>query len=102
MVISYVMDGLKLVDKYNLFKVIKDFISIYYGCGKIKFFYIFWKNEYLGEELNEEVFMYLGFNLFLKEIVILMMVDFVEVVLCSLLEYIEESISNLVDKIIDL
>ena len=65
-VISHVTDGLKLADKHNLPKVIKDFISTHHGRGKTKFFYISWKNEHPGEEPNEE-----------------------------------ESISNLVDKIID-
>ena len=41
-VISHVTDGLKLADKHNLPKVIKDFISTHHGRGKTKFFYISW------------------------------------------------------------
>ena len=44
-VISHVTDGLKLADKHNLPKVIKDFISTHHGRGKTKYFYISWKNE---------------------------------------------------------
>ena len=78
-VISHVTDGLKLADKHNLPKAIKDFISTHHGRGKTKYFYISWKNEHPDEEPNEELFTYPG----------------------SLPEYTEETISNLVDKIID-
>ena len=100
-VISHVTDGLKLADKHNLPKVIKDFISTHHGRGKTKFFYISWKNEHPGEEPNEEVFTYPGPHPFSKETAILMMADSVEAASRSLPEYTEESISNLVDKIID-
>ena len=100
-VISHVTDGLKLADKHNLPKVIKDFISTHHGRGKTKFFYISWKNEHPDEEPNEELFTYPGPNPFTKEQAILMMADAVEAASRSLPEYTEESISNLVDKIID-
>ena len=94
-------DGLKLADKHNLPKVIKDFISTHHGRGKTKFFYISWKNEHPGEEPDNESFTYPGPNPFSKEQAILMMADSVEAASRSLPEYTEESISNLVDKIID-
>lgn len=100
-VISHVTNGLKLADKHNLPKVIKDFISTHHGQGKTKYFYISWKNEHPNEEPNEELFTYPGPNPFTKEQAILMMADAVEAASRSLPEYTEESISNLVDKIID-
>ena len=100
-VISHVTDGLKLADKHNLPKVIKDFISTHHGRGKTKYFYISWKNEHPGEEPKEELFTYPGPNPFTKEQAILMMADAVEAASRSLPEYTEESISNLVEKIID-
>ncbi len=39
-VISHVTDGLKLADKHNLPKAVKDFISTHHGRGKTKYFYI--------------------------------------------------------------
>ena len=66
-----------------------------------KYFYISWKNEHPGEDPNEEAFTYPGPNPFTKEQAILMMADSVEAASRSLPEYTEESISNLVDKIID-
>ncbi len=100
-VISHVPDGLKLAEKYNLPKVIKEFISTHHGRGKTKFFYISWKNEHPGEEPNNELFTYPGPNPSSKEMAILMMADAVEAASRSLPEYTEESISNLTDKIID-
>lgn len=100
-VISHVTDGLKLAEKHNLPKAIKDFIATHHGRGKTKYFYISWKNEHPGEEPNEEVFTYPGPNPFTKEQAILMMADSVEAASRSLPEYTEESISNLIEKIID-
>ena len=100
-VINHVTDGLKLADKHNLPKVIKDFISTHHGHGKTRYFYISWKNEHPDEEPDEELFTYPGVNPFSKEQAILMMADAVEAASRSLPEYTEESISNLVDKIID-
>ena len=101
MVISHVTDGLRLAEKYNLPQVIRDFITTHHGLGKTKYFYISWKNEHPGEEPPHEMFHYPGPNPFTKEQAILMMADSVEAASRSLPEYTEESISNLVEKIID-
>lgn len=100
-VISHVTDGLKLAEKHNLPKVIKDFISTHHGKGKTKYFYISWKNEHPGQEPNETLFTYPGPNPFTKEQAVLMMADSVEAASRSLPEYTEATIGNLVDKIID-
>ena len=100
-VINHVIDGLKLAEKHNLPKVIKDFICTHHGKGVTKYFYISWKNEHPNEEIEEDLFTYPGPNPFTKEHAILMMADAVEAASRSLSEYTEESISNLVDKIID-
>lgn len=100
-VISHITDGIKLAEKNNLPKVIKDFITTHHGRGKTKYFYISWKNEHPNEEPDESLFTYPGPNPFTKEQAILMMADSVEAASRSLPEYTEESIGNLVDKIID-
>lgn len=100
-VINHVTDGIKLAEKYNLPKVIKDFIRTHHGLGKTKFFYISYKNEHPDEAIDEAVFTYPGPNPNSKEAAVLMMADAVEAASRSLPEYTEESISNLVDKIID-
>ena len=100
-IINHVTDGLKLADKHNLPKVIKDFINTHHGHGLTKYFYISYQNEHLNEEVDAEKFRYPGVNPFTKEQAILMMADSVEAASRSLSEYTEESIGGLVDKIID-
>ena len=100
-IINHVTDGLKLADKHNLPKVIKDFINTHHGHGLTKYFYISYQNEHPNEEVDAEKFRYPGVNPFTKEQAILMMADSVEAASRSLAEYTEESIGGLVDKIID-
>ena len=100
-IISHITDGLKLAEKHNLPKVIKDCISTHHGRGLTKYFYISYKNEHPDEEVDQEKFRYPGPNPFTKEQAVLMMADSVEAASRSLPEYTEESISTLVDKIID-
>ena len=100
-IISHITDGLKLAEKHNLPKVIKDFISTHHGRGLTKYFYISYKNEHPDEEVDQEKFRYPGPTPYTKEQAVLMMADSVEAASRSLPEYTEESISTLVDKIID-
>lgn len=100
-VINHIHDGMKLAEKHNLPKVIKDFITTHHGLGKTKYFYISYKNENPDKKVDEEKFTYPGPNPYSKETAVLMMADSVEAASRSLSEYTEESISNLVDKIID-
>lgn len=100
-VISHVTDGLKLADKHGLPQSIKDFIVTHHGKGKTMYFYVSWMNEHPGEEPDVEQFTYPGPNPFTRETAILMMADSVEAASRSLPSYTEESISELVEKIIN-
>ena len=100
-IISHIPDGLEMADKYNLPEVIKGFIATHHGRGKTKYFYISYKNKYPDEEVDENLFTYPGPNPQTKEQAILMMADAVEASSRSLKDYTEESISNLVEMIID-
>lgn len=100
-IIAHVKNGLALAEKYNLPQTIRNFISTHHGRGKAKYFYITYKNEHPDEDIDEELFTYPGPNPTTKEEAILMMTDSVEAASRSLKEYNEESISNLVDRIID-
>ena len=71
-IISHITDGLKLAEKHNLPKVIKDFISTHHGRGLTKYFYISYKNEHPDEEVDQEKFRYPGPNPFTKEQAVLM------------------------------
>lgn len=100
-IISHVTEGLKLADKYHLPKVIRDFISTHHGRSQVKYFYIQWKNKHQGEEPDVKLFTYPGPNPFTREQAILMMCDAVEASSRSLKEFTEESIKELVNRIID-
>lgn len=100
-IISHVTEGLKLADKYHLPKVIRDFISTHHGRSQVKYFYIQWKNKHQGEEPDAKLFTYPGPNPFTREQAILMMCDAVEASSRSLKDFTEESIKELVNRIID-
>lgn len=101
MIISHVTEGIKIAEKARLPKAIINFIRTHHGKGKTKYFYNSFKNTYPDREINEEMFTYPGPNPFSKETAILMMADAVEAASRSLKEYTEESIQQLVSKIID-
>lgn len=100
-IIQHVKVGLELAEKHHLPEVIKDLIRTHHGRSQTKYFYISYKNKYPDRPINEEIFTYPGPNPFTAEQAILMMADSVEAASRSLPEYTEESVSNLVDKIID-
>lgn len=101
MLISHVTEGLKLADKYNLPDVIKQFIATHHGLGKTKYFYVKQKNDFPDEPVDDLLFTYPGPNPSTKEQAILMMADAVEAASRSLKDYTEQSIRELVNRIID-
>ena len=101
MLISHVTEGLKLAEKYNLPQVIREFIATHHGLGKTKYFYVKQKNEFPEEPVDDLLFTYPGPNPSTKEQAILMMADAVEAASRSLPDYTEQSIRELVCRIID-
>lgn len=100
-IISHVTEGVKLAERENLPTIIRDFIVTHHGTGITKFFYIKYKNEHHEEEVDPAPFTYPGPNPFTREQAILMIADGVEAASRSLPEYTEESISTLVNRMID-
>ncbi|MBR1415162.1 MAG: HDIG domain-containing protein [Prevotella sp.] len=100
-IIGHVTEGLKLADKYHLPRQIRDLIATHHGQGKAKYFYIKYKNEHPDEPVDELLFTYPGPNPFTKEQAILMMADAVEAASRSLPDYTEQSIRQLVERIVD-
>ena len=100
-IIAHVKNGIALADKNHIPDSIKRFITTHHGLGKAKYFYITYKNEHPDEEIDEKLFTYPGPNPSTKEEAILMMCDAVEAASRSLPEYTEDSINQLVDRIID-
>ena len=100
-IISHVTDGIKMADKARLPNAITDFIRTHHGKGKTKYFYNSFKNAFPDEPVNDEAFTYPGPNPYTKETALLMMADSVEAASRSLKEYTEESIKELVERIIN-
>lgn len=100
-IIGHVTEGLRLADKYHLPRKIRDLIATHHGQGKAKYFFIKYKNEHPDEPVDDLLFTYPGPNPFTKEQAILMMADSVEAASRSLPDYTEQTIRNLVERIID-
>ena len=100
-IIGHVAEGVKIAEKANLPTIIKDFILTHHGRGMAKYFYIKYQNEHPDEVVDKEQFTYPGPNPFTREQALLMMADTCEAASRSLQEYTEESISSLVDRLID-
>ena len=100
-IIAHVNNGVKLAEENNLPVIIREFILTHHGCGLAKYFYINYQNEHPDEIVDKEPFTYPGPNPSTREQAILMMADTCEAASHSLSDYTEESISNLVNKLID-
>ena len=100
LITKHVSDGLALAEKHNLPKVLKDFIVSHHGTTSASYFLTKYLND--GGDPNDVAdFYYDGVKPQTKEQVILMLCDAVEAASRSLRDYSQESISALVDKIVD-
>jgi putative nucleotidyltransferase with HDIG domain len=100
-IISHVQEGVNIAEKWNLPYQIIEFISMHHGCSKVKYFYNSFKNKYPDKEIDEAKFTYPGPLPATKETAILMMSDAVEAASRSLKSYDEESISKLVENVVN-
>lgn len=100
-IISHVHKGIEMAKKNLLPEVLVDFIRTHHGTTRVDYFYnTFIKNN--PEKLvDEHLFRYPGPKPFSRETAVLMIADSVEAASRALKEPTEESINNLVDKIID-
>ena len=100
-IIGHVSEGLRMAEEHHLPQVIRDFIATHHGTGLTRYFYVKYKNEHPDEDVDESLFRYSGPNPFTREQAILMICDTVEAASRSLKEYSPESISVLVNRIIE-
>lgn len=100
-IISHVTDGVHMAEKAKLPRIIIDFIREHHGRGLTRYFYNVASNNSPNGEIDPAPFTYPGPDPRSKETALLMMADAVEAASRSLSEYTPESISNMVDKIID-
>lgn len=100
-IINHVIKGIELAKSHNLPEQIIDFIRTHHGTTKTQYFLRMYKNENTEDEIDESIFQYPGPIPYSKETAVLMMADSVEAASRSLKKYDADSISNLVNGIID-
>ena len=100
-IINHVLDGIEICRKYHIPEQVIDFARTHHGTRRTEYFYQMELKENPDVEINEADFRYHGPIPFSKETAVLMMADSVEAASRSLKEKTEESISKLVDGIID-
>lgn len=100
-IIDHVIKGIELAKKHKLPDRIIDFIRTHHGTSLIYYFYV--KEQELNSETKVAItkFQYQGPIPFSKETAILMMCDAAEAASKSLIKPTAQSISDLIDKIID-
>ncbi|WP_166333228.1 HD family phosphohydrolase [Sphingobacterium chungjuense] len=100
-IISHVLKGVEIARKNQLPEVVVDFIRTHHGTTKVDYFYNLSVKNNPDKLVDEELFRYPGPIPFSKESAVLMIADSVEAASRAMKEYTEQSINNLVDKIVD-
>lgn len=101
MIIQHIPDGIEMAKKYSLPKSVIDFIPMHQGTLTTKFFLTTYKQQNPDKAIDVNLFSYPGPKPFSKETAVVMIADSIEAASRSLKAYTHESISSLVDKIID-
>ena len=99
-IISHVIDGIEICRQYHIPEQIIDFVRTHHGTRRTEYFYQMELREN-PEGVDEADFCYHGPVPFSKETAVLMMCDAVEAASRSMNDKTEESISKLVDNILD-
>ncbi len=98
---QHVSDGVLLAKEAGLPRSIIEFIETHHGKNITRYFYNEWCNKHPNEEVDVEQFTYQGPNPYTKELAIVMICDTVEAASRSMNEYTDQSISNLVEKLVN-
>ncbi len=100
-IINHVIKGIELAKEHKLPEQIIDFIRTHHGTTKTQYFLRMYKNENPDDETADELFQYPGPIPYSKETAVLMMADSVEAASRSLKIYDNDSITQLVENIIN-
>jgi hypothetical protein len=100
-IIDHVISGVEKAKKYKLPEQIIDFIRTHHGTRKTEYFYTLAKKANPDEEIDPKIYTYHGPEPFSKETAVLMMADVVEAASRTLKQPNEDSISNLVENMIN-
>jgi putative nucleotidyltransferase with HDIG domain len=98
-IIRHVTDGMELAHDHHLPTVVSDFILTHHGTNCVSYFYDKFLKEG-GDPSQKSEFCYPGRKPHTKEQVILMICDTIEAASRTLRDYSPESISNLVERLI--
>lgn len=100
-IISHVRNGVEMAKKYHLPESVIDFIRTHHGTTKTGYFYNRYLMEHPGEPVDEALFAYNGPKPYSRETAVVMLVDSVEAAVRSLKNHDKESISDLIDRIVE-
>lgn len=100
-IIRHVYAGIEIASKNRLPSEIIDFIRTHHGNTRVDYFYQSFLKNYPEKSINENVFRYPGPIPFSKEQAVLMLADSVEAASRSLKEPSAQTISDLVERVID-
>ena len=100
LIINHVKSGIVLAKNYKIPAPVIDFIRTHHGTTMVYFFFKKYLDQQTGETGVEKMFSYPGPKPSSKETAVVMMADAVEAASRSLGKYTEESISELVERII--
>jgi putative nucleotidyltransferase with HDIG domain len=99
-IINHVKNGVILAKNFKLPVQIIDFIRTHHGTTVAYYFFKKYTDRYPWDTSKEKEFAYPGPKPFSKETAVIMMADAVEASSRSLVKYSEESISELVERIV--
>ncbi len=100
-IIRHVYAGIEIASKNRLPSEIIDFIRTHHGNTRVDYFYQSFLKNYPEKSINENVFRYPGPIPFSKEQAVLMLADTVEAASRSLKDPSAQTISDLVERVID-
>ena len=100
-IISHVRNGVEMAKKYHLPESVIDFIRTHHGTTKTGYFYNRYLMEHPDEPVDEALFAYNGPKPYSRETAVVMLVDSVEAAVRSLKNHDKESISELIDRIVE-
>ncbi|MDR0414569.1 MAG: HDIG domain-containing protein [Prevotellaceae bacterium] len=98
-IVRHVTDGVTIARKNRLPEIVTRFIRTHHGTSLVNFFYRAYREKY-PDATNFSAFHYQGPNPTTKEQGVLMMADAVEAASRTLTKFTQESISDLVEKVI--
>jgi len=100
LITRHVSDGIELARKYRIPSIVVDFIRTHHGTTYTGYFYAKMQAEHPDGDFDQMAFRYPGPMPFTREMAVVMIVDSVEAACKSMKVHTQESIDQLVDRIV--